>query len=525
MSCQSKTFISSHTFKANQIHYYWFPISFLILSFFCVIPIVIVDLPPLVDYLNHIARIHVLLAYDDSVFLQEYYQINWNFIPNLSMDIIVFILSYIFPLQVSGKIFVAITVILTAAGVTFLYYVLNKKFSIWPLLAFMFVYHRLLLWGNMSFSFGIAMALWGTAFWIWMREKRFQLRLPFFMVFSFATFIGHLFGFGIYILTIIGYEIGRSWPVKSAKNLANRNWVLVIIQFILPFFIIVFSPTGDRAAQFHYGHIMQKITPAFHIVNNYNRTLDYFTFIVLITAFLVGLLTKRITVRPYMGYPIILLCIAQILMPNILFGSFSADARLPVALAFLIIASTDLAIPNKKVYVGIFACLAFLFAVRLTVLAINWSESNTVYQRYIRALSNIEEGSKLIAAIGLPRHPSFHHPPLNFISSQAVILRSSFDPFLFADHGHQPIAFKESYQRLSDITPGPVFYVPDFNNPGSKVLSGHSNPFKPGLLDHYDYLLIVNEFVFAEKPPSYLETVDSEDNFRLLDLKSTIFSE
>jgi hypothetical protein len=53
------------------------------------IPVYLTVVPPLLDYPNHLARMHILLNIPHSEVLQSFYEIQWAVIPNLAMDLIV----------------------------------------------------------------------------------------------------------------------------------------------------------------------------------------------------------------------------------------------------------------------------------------------------------------------------------------------------------------------------------------------------------------------------------------------------
>src|SRR5512143_3345372 len=53
------------------------------------IPIWTHPLPPLSDYVNHLSRMQVIATLGKNPKLAEFYEINWQVIPNLTMDFIV----------------------------------------------------------------------------------------------------------------------------------------------------------------------------------------------------------------------------------------------------------------------------------------------------------------------------------------------------------------------------------------------------------------------------------------------------
>ena len=55
----------------------------------CWTPIFSTTIPPLVDYPNHLARMHILVHWEHDEVLQEAYRVDWRPLPNLDMDLIV----------------------------------------------------------------------------------------------------------------------------------------------------------------------------------------------------------------------------------------------------------------------------------------------------------------------------------------------------------------------------------------------------------------------------------------------------
>ena len=51
------------------------------------IPIITHQLPPLSDYVNHLSRMHVITSVGSDPDLARFYEIQWQIIPNLVMDV------------------------------------------------------------------------------------------------------------------------------------------------------------------------------------------------------------------------------------------------------------------------------------------------------------------------------------------------------------------------------------------------------------------------------------------------------
>ena len=62
---------------------------FLTMAAIASIPIILHPLPPLADYINHLSRMHVIASIGSDPDLSRYYEIDWQIVPNLMMDLFV----------------------------------------------------------------------------------------------------------------------------------------------------------------------------------------------------------------------------------------------------------------------------------------------------------------------------------------------------------------------------------------------------------------------------------------------------
>src|SRR5271169_2919293 len=74
----------AHGFSAPQIG-----VLFAAFTLLISIPIWTHPLPPLSDYVNHLARMHVIATLATNPQLAHFYEIDWQVIPNLTIDLIV----------------------------------------------------------------------------------------------------------------------------------------------------------------------------------------------------------------------------------------------------------------------------------------------------------------------------------------------------------------------------------------------------------------------------------------------------
>jgi hypothetical protein len=492
--------------------------TLLTLGIAALLPLWLADIPPLVDYPNHLARDYVLAHWHESPVFPDYYRPEWGFLPNLAMDVVIVPLAMIMPIDLAGKLFLAATLLLTVAAVFTLSYALHGRVELPAYLVFLFLYHRLFLWGNLNFSFGVALAVFAFALWLLMRQRPWIVRFAVFTVLAVTLLLCHLFAFAVYVLCIGSYQIGQTVQGLRA-GIARRNgaeFVLILLHVAVPVLLFVaFSPTVDKSEEIELGSLIQKLTPAFHVVNNYHRTLDYVTFFALVSVIGLGLWKKYLTLANAIAWPLLIGGLVQLAIPEILFGSQAADSRLPIALWMLLVAGLRLNQTQQRFAAPILLGLLILATTRLGIVGVEWQRANPVYAEYLTAFEKIEPGARLLSVVPLPKNPSFHHPPVNFIASLAVIGKSTFDPFLFADFGHQPLAFTGPYLTLSKATPGPVVYYDPENRRNGRSLRDWEDPFRDGILRQYDYLLMIHGEIFQAIPVNRLHPVYSGKGFVL----------
>jgi hypothetical protein len=501
-----------------------FVLAFIGLSVFSQLPIWMVRFPPLVDYPNHLARMYIVSNIQNSEILQEFYSIQWNMIPNLVMDTIVPLLAKVMSVEISGKVFISLIFFLISSGTLALHYTIHRQISFLPLLAFMFLYNRLFLWGFLNYLFGIGIALWGLAAWIYFENKSSLVKASVFSIISLSVFFCHLFSFGIYALCILGYEFYR-YSEKRMRHAASE-WLITLQQFILPSILLFFFSPTAASGEAHrivfevnvIADFLRKISSLIHPLLNYNIILDMVTSCILIILLLWGKFTKTIHFSKQIRYSLALLCAVFLLMPNFIFGSYKTDVRIPIAASFFVVSAIDISIRDRKVKLLLTGILLIIFSVRMGVIIYHWQKADKQYAQYIEAFHKMEEGRCLFAAIGYPDSSWKPFPvPTTHFPCIAVIEKSAFVPSLFAYPNQQPLVLKPRYDELAKKTPGARLLLKSRYGkkmPETNFEFGDTINWKE-ITDHYDYALISNEQYRIQKVPSSFTEVYKGERFRM----------
>jgi hypothetical protein len=422
--------------------------AYLVLGALTLSPLLWAAVPPLVDYPDHLARMWVLLHDKEIPALARNYVVDWRLLPNLAMDLVVPALAQLMPLEAAGRLFIALTMASLVLGTVALHRALHGRIGLWPLASLLFVYNSLLYWGFVNFLFTLGVALLTFAAWVASAGWTAARRAAVFALPASVLFVFHLFGFGVYGMLVASYEFGRLRDERrwTAERLGGA--AIHLAQFVPAASLWAMTLGKDRPGYTAYGSLVYKgfaaIAPA-----TFARSPTALDCAVLLLAvcFLCHAKARRaLGIAPAMRWPILAMLVAAVLMPDWLYGSWAADLRLPVALAFVAVASLRFADARRtRLATGGFATVALLLlGLRLWAVSHSWGDADRRFAEFRAASRAIPEGARLLvveAAMapdearidGVPdllarREPTmFWHMP-----TLAVIDRSVFVPYFFA---------------------------------------------------------------------------------------------
>ncbi len=251
-------------------------VSLLITFLLSIAPLFFVTYPPLLDYPIHIARAFIIDNWSESPLLQRWYNLGSFILPNMGMDLTALLLSKIFPVDVAGRIFIALTFCLTLSGCMFLYSCIYGHISLWPLVSSLFLFNRIFLLGFLNYLFGVAVLLWAIGFWILLCRSKLWIRMLCGTIASVGLFFCHLSSFGLYAITIAVYELQRSIRTYSIdKWIAIRNLLIGASTFIVPLFLFGLSPTaGETSSKIVYQSLYRKLTDPIIVILSGNEVVD-----------------------------------------------------------------------------------------------------------------------------------------------------------------------------------------------------------------------------------------------------------
>ena len=486
----------------------YFTVCFL-LCFLSVVPVLLVSTPPLADYVNHLARIHVLVNWDSSQFLQEYYTIEWAALPNMAMDLILPSVVPHLGLEPSAKIFTVLTLLVLAGGTLYLHFTLHERLSFYPFILFFFLYNSNFLFGFLNYLFSVGVFLFLFAYWIRLRASSWGLRLLTFGVAIAVLYHLHLYGLALYGVVVCSYELSRSWQgLRRGEGFSFKDWSVTLGQFLpVPIIFFFFSSTPGLMQDttmyniIDIGHYLQKLRILFEIFDNYQFELDILTALLLTLLLVLGVVLRRIVFAPNTLLPLCILSVLFLVMPRTVFGSWAADGKFSIAIALFCVAATDWRLRSQMLRRALVVSLLALFALRMAVISETWLRYDQDYAQYRSIINDLPEGTKLSAAIARDDDREKIRPVLEHIWNYVIIDRDGFFPTFFATVGKQPVNLAAPYQALQEQYGSLEFFPRHMNQ---EYLTTERTPFLPELLAQYDYMIIINEEKFGVALPEIL---------------------
>ncbi len=297
-------------------------VAYAIFCGLCVLPIFLVQVPPLGDYLNHLARMHILADYTDSTALQRNYDISWLPAPYVGMDLIVPGLSKVLGIYLAGKVFLAFVLLLFVGGTYAIHYALFRRHGIWPLFSLLFVYNYALSLGFVTYLLGAA--LWLVGFGIWLHTERTDPRIRVLVssLVGLAIYASHFLALLGYGILIVSYELAAWWTERPRRfGALVRRACIAAPQFVIPFILVLLVPKGEGTVTY-YGSLSDKLEAVTSPTRFAGSSFDRLILIFAALGVVIGIATHQLRIAPRMRLPLIALGAAAVLMPDMLSGTW-----------------------------------------------------------------------------------------------------------------------------------------------------------------------------------------------------------
>jgi len=422
--------------------------ALLAVASFC--PILLVPIPAMVDYPNHLARMY-LLSQAKAADANPFYQIAWAAYPNLAMDLIVPPFGRLIGVETATRVFYLLGQIVVVTGAIAIEQVVKRRFLIAGFVALMFLYSLPFAWGFVNFEFGLGIALWGIAAYWAMQERAWRVRLGINAAFVAVLFAAHFYALGIYGVTIGLHEAWRAWarqipPVTMIGRLAILAFPAAVL---LGWMAWSGGAIGGEETTWALG---LKPLRLFATLNGYDLMLSGAATIALAGFLYVAASRGFLCFEPAGVWLAAGFITLFAVMPSRLFETSFVDLRIIVAAALILPAFMSISLPDPRWRFALVACTIALISANLAVVSYVWISYRADYAAIIQSFGKIAKGSfVLVAHSGDADDPPFKNLteyPIYSAPTLAVHYAGAFVPTFYAAAGKQPIIARSPYRRL-----------------------------------------------------------------------------
>jgi hypothetical protein len=436
-----------------------------VLLVFCLVlfaPLTLADVPPLLDYPNHLARLFVLAFIADDPVLARFYQPHWEVIPNLGLDLIVPPLLRLFPVHVVGRVVIAVVVLLPVFGTIAYHRALTGRLSYLPLASTLFAYNGLVLRGFLNFEASLGLALLLAAAWVAWRERRSALTIMTGVAGAVALFFCHLIGLVLFAILIGAHELMVLRTSQVTFGWLARRFAGVLVVFLAPVALYLVSDLSGMEAATEFRSVIGKAHAALMPVINYSWPLDLATAVLCVCVPVFCLVRRWCVARFQAPLAIIVLLVLFVGLPAGFKGTYDLDSRFIVMAAFVFPAALiPIAMPLRAARVmGVLFLI--LFGARTAVLMTAWQGLAADLAAFRTVVASVQPGD----AVMLVRLQRIDKPNIwtsiategrlsdlyvndTHLPALLLIEHRAWWPFLFDNASQQPIRTREPYRTAA----------------------------------------------------------------------------
>jgi hypothetical protein len=446
--------------------------ALVVLCLIVVAPLTLADVPPLLDYPNHLARLFALAFVSNDPIIGRFYEPHWGIIPNLALDLTVPPLLRILPVHVVGRAIVGLILLIPILGAVAYHRALTGRLSYWPLGSVLFAYNGLLLKGFLNFIASVGLALLLGAVWVEWRERRPFLAILVAAAGAIALFFCHLIGLLLLAILIGGHGLAgvSTKPFRFVQTLKEIGIVLAV--FAAPVVLYLVSDLRDANSIVEFRSVAEKAQAALIPLINYYFPLDLATALLCVAVPVLCLARRWCALSCQAGVALAVLVGLFLVLPNGFKRTFDLDTR------FIIMASLmapavlmPIALPRRAAW-AIGVLFLSLFGARMIVMTTVWEAWATELTAFRTVVASVPPGS-VVMTVRIRRE----NDPIRWTSITSarslsdgtvvdahipallLIEHRAWWPFLFTNPSQQPIQTREPFQTLGDridISPEPI---------------------------------------------------------------------
>jgi hypothetical protein len=409
---------------------------------------------PLLDSPGHEARLAVLRDLLITGRGSTFYYFDSFFLPNIAFDLIGLGLVGVMDPESAGRVFFALTLLLTLWGVLVLNRVAIGRWSAAPLASSLLLYNMISIFGFFSYIFGLALVPWALAARLRLERgqpvPRFLLGAAIGAILLFC----HVFVFGIYGVMSAGFAMA-AWTARQINPIRAISWALESVPAFLLYVIMSHGAMGGIQYEPHY--FSTKLWAIVTSVTSGSLMGDIaFIAGALIFISLVIVCSQTRVMWSFVPGLIGLLGLYFALPFELASGSY-VDTRMPIPIALMGLAGLDIRMRRSTTSYVLVGLVGVSLLVKQGALADLWRSLDPLIDGMAASLDTLPVNSIVMQAECRPNSSEImgayreRQPAVTHLPALGSFNDTRFVSSTWAIAGQQPIQVKPAYRRYYDL--------------------------------------------------------------------------
>ena len=493
-----------------------------VLSSIITLPFIFVDVPPILDYPNHLARIYILSLDIPKSAFAGIYAPNWKMIPDLAMDVIVLGMLKVTTLYTAGKVALALALLLPVIGTVAYSRSQFGRFDLWSYGSFVVAYNALFILGfvNQLISFGLALLT--LAAYLALVKQNWLLAHLVAALLAVLVFFSHVLGLAVLLVMLSLHKLERVlgfWPLfrqMAGRALAEGAGLAAIA--LGPLLLYVLSDFSQKGGVVVWTSAEDKLRWVLSPLLSYSALASFFALgCIALSLMLIARYGRfRLSLPTCAAFAAIFLAFPYLVMG--MKGASHIDIRLLCFAGFLFFCAFVPENLPRRWALTIAGLLLAATVTRTVEVGTAWWEQRQDLADLRWTIAPVPPRGKVLVAIApgpghfsywagdpslLPPHPISRYmafagmPTYAHMPALLVMERNAFWPLLFVSAEQHPLRVTDEYRDLSNPS----------GLPPSMLLLGLDDmpyydldkfPYLENWPAHFDYLLVLNSGIFGD---------------------------
>ncbi len=419
-----------------------------------VLPILSARYLPLLDVHGHESRVVALRA----ILLgggSPFYGLDSLLLPNIGFDLVGVALAGWLSPEMTGRVFVAATTLLTLSGVLALNRVAVGRWSAAPLVAGLLLYNLFTLLGFLGYGLGIALLFWALAARLLLMRAAPAAQFAAGGAMAAGLLLCHLSAFAVYAVMLASIGLDRLLRARGpwrARSPVLLRVVLLGAETLPALALFALMSTGGEG-RMHYDlpYLQTKLFSGLKSLTSGGMAADLAFAVGAVAALALLASCRRVRIARAFVPGLLVLTALYFAVPAHLSGGSYVDSRIPVVAALLAAAALDVELRAGRATLALLCVVAGAYATKQVALAVLWHEESQVLSGIAALFDGLPPGAVIVQAECVPDAGDVRavyasrQPPLTHVAAFAAFTGERFAAATWTLKGQQPVRTLPAY--------------------------------------------------------------------------------